>query len=419
MQLFENSVKNALLQEEIKGGLIYVYHMTSPKSLDGGILKSGWERWFSGKNSNAYGPGIYTTLYPNNDIRSRTNKNKVVTDRFGDKVLKKGNSIGMDSSRSGIYGNIMVKSVATTLKGFVAFDKTMSRYLFGNTKYYEKYPKKPSSRNYYDIDEQLYMILGKKIYDSVKDTREFKIACYDKSRFVEAYISTRALNRLCQFYPEVNEKINGIITHSSSDGYVIIFRNFTAIKPIEYSKDNGKTWKKVKLDSKFSEYNSDNIDLRRYLGLDGITQYNNQTDRAVTSKSQLPKGWQWLYGNYDDDNRLDKLVRDKKPYDYLPAYLYGDFARVEKDGKYNYLYRGTLNTKKPISDVWFDEASLKWTKDGWTRVTIKGNTYLLNHDGNKFFVYTPRKEYICPLDQLNPETGLPNTSDFGGIDDDW
>lgn len=416
MQLFENAIRNALLQEEIKNGKIIVYHMTKADACRGGILKSGWERYYTGRNSNAYGPGIYTTLYPSMDPRSRTNQNTYHDNMFDIDMLGKGSS-KLDVRRGGIYGTTMLKCVAKSLKGFIAFDKNMSRYLYGSPTYFKKHPDRYHARNYYDIDEQLQKILPKQVYDSVKDTPEFKETCYSKDRFVMAYHAARACDELCQAYPEVNHYVNGFITHSSSDGYVIIFRDFSACKPIEYSTNYGKTWHKVQLDPSFKEYNSDNVDLRRALGLDNITDYNNQTNKAVTDVNQLPRYWEYHYRNKD---RITKLAKAKKPYDYLPAFMYGDFARVEKDGKYNYFYKGTLKTKKPISDVWWDSASESWSKNGWTRVSKNGMIYYLHHEGDGFDVYNTNKEYICNLNMLDPQSGKPKTDDFDVFDnDDW
>lgn len=413
MALFNESVDRALLQEEITNGKVYVYHMTSPEAVKG-IEKTGADRWFVGNHSAAHGPGFYTTLYLSSDNRSRT-ANVATLDRFGERVLKKWGS-NNDRNRGGIYGSYYVKFWLKSIKGFLCFDKAASRYLYGTPPSYKKNAKRKMSKNYYDIDEQFKLLLPPKLYHEIKNTNDFH-ECMSPTRWSQAYYGVRHADKLCQMWPEVNEYINGFIAHSPSDGYIVIVRDMSSLIPVEFSSDGGKHWKPIEEDPHFKGYVKDNIDLRRALRLDKVTDYNSKTGKAIYSINDMDPAFRRTYSEYP--KRLEAGLKKEKPYDYLPQFLFGDFARVVKNGKYNYLYRGTLSTRKPISNVWWDKASETWNKNGWTRVEKNGHIYLLHNNDGNFEVFTPDKEFVCDLNQLDPQTGEPNVSDFSGFDNDW
>lgn len=392
MTFFSDAVKSTLrINEEIKGGKIYVYHMTQPSAVKGGILKSGWERYYTGRNSNAYGPGIYTTLYPSRDPRSRTLPNADYS--TNPKTLKRGASERFDISRGSIYGSVMLKCEANGLDKFVCFDMYASRLLYGSD----------GRKGFTDVKEQLKKLLDRKTYDEIKKTDEFNVVCFSSDRFTSAYHSARALDRLCQYFPNVNAAINGFICHSQSDGFVVIFRNFNNVKPIEVSYDYGKTFKPIKVEEKYSEYKDDNVDLRRELGLDAVHQYNALTGDAVRGFHDLPNGATSLYG---DTDRMYNLITKEKPYDNLPAHFTNGFAKVKKNGKYNYFYIGYFKKgqKNLISPVWFDEAPNTFTSNGLAKVIVNDTPLILVHkkDNNedRFVVCDNDGDYICKLSDL-------------------
>lgn len=392
--MFSEAVKKVLtLNEEIKGGKVYVYHMTKPDAIKGGILKSGWERYYTGRNSNAYGPGIYTTLYPSRDPRSRTIKYNT-DDSTNPRTLKRGANASFDVGRANIYGSAMLKCEASGLNKFVCFDMYASRLIYGSD----------GKKGFTDVKEQLKKLLDRKTYEEIKKTDEFNDVCFSRSRFTSAYISARALDRLCQYFPEVNAAIDGFICHSESDGFVVIFRNFNNVKPIEVSYDYGRTFKPIKVEEKYSEYKDDNVDLRRALGLDAVHQYNALTGDAVRSFSDLPSGANYLY---TDTDRMNKLIKAEKPYDNLPAHFTNGFAKVKKDGKYNYFYLGYFKKgqKNVISPVWFDEAPNTFTSNGLAKVVVNGIPLILVHKKNsnedRFVVCDNDGDYLCKLSDLD------------------
>lgn len=390
--MFSEAAEKVLtLNEEIKGGKVYVYHMTNPDKLNGGLLKSGWERFFTGNNSNAYGPGIYTTLYPSRDPRSRTRFSRIDYSTNPPR-LKRGSDPDFDYSRRYNYGTAMLKCEARNLNRFVCFDAYASRLFYGSD----------GKKGFTDIKEQLKKLLDRETYEKIKNTSEFSKVCFSSDRFTSAYVSVRALDRLCQYFPEVNAAINGFICHSQSDGFVIIFRNFTDVKPIAVSYDYGKTFNPIEVEDKFDEYKDDNMDLRRELGLDAIHQFNVKTGDAVRNVSGLPPKAERLY----DMGIMRNLIAINKPYDNLPAHFTNGFAKVKKDGKYNYFYLGYFKKgqKNVISPVWFDEAPNTFTSNGLAKVVVNDIPLILVHKKNsnedRFVVCDNDGDYLCKLSDL-------------------
>ena len=134
-------------------------------------------------------------------------------------------------------------------------------------------------------------------------------------------------------------------------------------------------FKKIEVEPNFFAYSSGNVDI--YKELNVIGRFNGKTNRRTCSMYSLP----W-----------------NARYDVLPSFLLGDFARVVKDGKYNYIYRNTFK-QGPISDVWFDKAQERFTKFG-TLVQIEGENILIkqsskkeDEDKNVFYAYVPAHEH--------------------------
>ena len=89
-----------------------------------------------------------------------------------------------------------------------------------------------------------------------------------------------------------------------------------------------------------------------------------------------------------------------KELDEVPYYFINGFAKVKKDGKYNFLYRKKPLSQGVISPVWFDYAPDTFSNQGRANVVVDGETFILKLDQktNTFYVYYSDGKFICRLD---------------------
>jgi hypothetical protein len=124
--------------------------------------------------------------------------------------------------------------------------------------------------------------------------------------------------------------IDGFIFHGSADGSVAVIRSYDNIYPIEISYDHGKTFQPFDTSGHFEDFAKNDIDLK----------------------------WRLMkLGMYND-------------FDKCPDYFTDGFARVKKNGKYNYLYRKNYTHGVISPDVWFDSAPPTFDKQGIARVQV-------------------------------------------------
>lgn len=347
MKTFSNIVDNVLNEGFEKDGYLYVYHMTSPDALKGGIYKTGFERFYTGSNSNAYGPGVYTTIYPSFDKRAG------LIDLYGDSYSD------LDRRRGSIYGDIMVKLRARkgAIRHFLIFD--------------EKFAKIQYKENW-KIEDQLRVLLTPETFSKLKSEypSQWRTMCYSDEMYTRGF-ACHAAAQLCAINYEMNRAVRGFIFHGPGDGFVCIFKDFAAVTPVAESTDYGHTFTPIKLDPKFDEYVTNNVDLRRELGAE--YQYDNKTGKKNCNRN----------GKYDE----------------LPSHFTNGFARIKKDGKYNYLYYKTYKNG-PISPVWFDEAPVTFSKNGIARVILNDELYKIKCMGDYFVIYDKNNKFMSYLSDL-------------------
>ena len=368
MQNFSNIVKNVLNEGFEKDGYLYVYHMTDKKALEGGIYKSGFERYFTGSNSNAYGPGVYTTLYPSFDKRAE------VTDGYGHA------NPDLDRSRAHIYGSIMVKLRARkgAIKNFLIYDEKWAKIQY---------------KNNWKIEDQLRQLLKPETFDKVKSQHpyEWDRMCNGSENYTRGYGANIAA-QLCATNYDMNRSIRGYIFHGPGDGFVCIFKDFAAVTPVAESTDFGHTFTPIKLDPKFDEYVTNNVDLRREFGAE--YQYDSKTGR--------------------------KKMQRNAYYDEMPEHFTNGFARIKKDDKYNYLYIKTYKNG-PISPVWFDEAPVTFDKNNIARVILNDEIYKIKCMGDYFVIYDQNNKFMSYLSDfqnvLNSQTSQQDDPDVSFEDD--
>lgn len=355
-----------------KDGYLYVYHMTDKKSLEGGVYKTGFERYFTGKNSNAYGPGVYTTLYPSFDKRAD------VRDSYGRPNPE------LDKNRGLIYGKTMIKLRVKKggVRNFLVFDERMAKIMY---------------KDNWKIEDQLKVLLKPETLEHIKANNKYEYdrICFGSENYTRGYGASAAAS-LCAVNHDMNRSIRGYIFHGPGDGFVAIFKDFSCLTPVGESDDYGHTFKPIKLDPKFDEYVTNNVDLRREFGAE--YQYDNKTGKK--------KAYRNAY------------------YDEMPAFFTNGYARVKKNGKYNYLYYKTYK-KGLISNVWFDEAPVTFNSMGIAWVIINGEKYAIKNKNDVFIVYDENGKYLSYLNDFQPngqnnvEPQTADFSDYSGDDDDF
>lgn len=256
----------------------------------------------------------------------------------------------------GVYGQVMFKLRVKSLKNFIIYDPDIAMKVYGKL----------------DVDSQLRSILTPEQYQRIRNCNNIGgWGSYDYSKLINSRndekSSVCALD-MCRYFerydPEAGYKVNGYIFKGNHDGYVCFMRDFKNAYPVEVSNDCGITWRPFNGSSTLKEFGIDDVDLRFQLGKH----------------------------NY-------KLMQEL---DEVPYYFINGFAKVKKDGKYNFLYRQKPLAQGVISPVWFDYAPDTFSKQGRANVVIDGDTYIIRLDPktNTFYVYYADGKYICRLDSL-------------------
>jgi hypothetical protein len=271
----------------------------------------------------------------------------------------------------GAYGQIMFKLRVKSLKNFIIYDEEIARKVYGKL----------------DVDSQLRQILSPEQYQKIRNCGNLGgWGRYDYNKLInsrnEDKSSVCALD-MCRYFrdfdPEAGYKINGYIFKGNHDGYVCFMRDFKNAYPVEISNDCGNTWKPFKGSSTLKEFGIDDVDLKFQLGKH----------------------------NYQLMQELDEV----------PYYFINGFAKVRKNGKYNFLYRKKPLAQGVISPVWFDYAPETFSNRGTANVVVDGDTYILKVDPktNVFYVYFSDGRYACKLDGFEKFLITINNQNF---DDD-
>ena len=342
MLTFSEIVNKVLINEGFaEDGTLYVYHFTHKENL-ASISKGGFSRYFTGKNSNAYGPGVYTNMEPSCSTDSLA---------YDD----------LDRKRIEVYGSMMLKLkvVKGGLRNFLIFHMPLARRVYGH---------------HWRVEDQLKLILDPDTYERVKreQPRDWQTICqehYDKYATSDL---ARVASHMCERDKTLDNLIRGYAFTGRYDGYVAIFKDFTVLKPVAVSYDLGHNFKEIKVDPRYDEYVINNYDIWRELGVENC--YNVKTNQKKYGANAF--------------------------YDVLPKYFTKGYARVEKDGKYNYLYIKTFK-EGPISPVWFDAAPVTFDSDGMANVTIEGMLYKLRNYNDMFLIYDEKGKLISSLEDFN------------------
>lgn len=354
MDLFKKAVNSILFEQNLitedfgSSGKFEIWHCTQEKVLKS-IGNVGFERAFTGKNSNYYGPGTYTTY----DLESSIN-----------------------NSYNGPYGPIILHGIVKSLRNFLIATPSIAKKVYKTE----------------NIDFQLKKILPRDLYERFKTENPslygelIRPVAGDNDRTAPRFralwlwLSGGYSGQASDLAAKINPLIDGFIFHGSADGSVAVIRSYDNIYPIEISYDHGKTFKPFNTSGHFEDFAKNDVDLK----------------------------WRLMkLGMYND-------------FDKCPDYFTDGFARVKKNGKYNYLYRKNYTHGVISPDVWFDSAPPTFDKQGIARVQINGEKIFikLQEEPNTFhfFVYDDDGDYICKLKEL--PLYLQKISQMGNYEDD-
>lgn len=254
---------------------------------------------------------------------------------------------GFQNTR-GTYGSYLLKMKVKSLRNFVIYDKDIAQKVYKNTSIDFQFRKIFTPEQYQELRSSRYID-----YDKVCNTRN------------DTYTSTCALSliqSLMNYHPNLYYSINGYMFFGHNDGYVCLIEDFKNVYPVAISKDGGNTFEPFNTNEKYSK-------------------------NDVDIKWQLGKRNYALYKSLDD----------------IPYHYTNNFARIIKDGKCNFLFRGKPFEEGPISPVWFNEAPETFNNKGNCLVMLGGDKLIIHLDEKtkEFYVYYEDGTYLCKLDDLS------------------
>lgn len=318
------------------GNMPVLYHCTTLDAIKG-ISRYGASREYTGKNSNYYGQGLYTTF-------------------------ELGSSIDNQDS---IYGRYIMKfALHDGFKDFLFFDEEMNQKYNGNEPIESQIErlcppdivKKLENKGFYN-DSGVYWggtihrLTGKKL-----------TAAWAK-RFFEILKGERMKNGL---YDEVDiskTKVRGYIFVGSNDGEVCVVRDFNSIVPLAY-------FDPTKGNDPMNENDSGWIDI-----------FNKDTFDTISSSIDIGTE---IRGKYNETPFNTKTICG--------------YVLVKKDGKYNYI---NVETNEELLPVFADSAADFDPDSKTAKFIIGGDEYEYSAKNNVFIedgVFTyDRDEFIEEL----------------------
>lgn len=302
---FGLNIKGDLSLDDIKSG-VPLYHR--PKNGDEvlkSLFKYGFSREYTSTNGgNMYGPGVYTVYSLKSSQTSATG-----------------------------YGNIILKVyLLGGYKDFLIFNSDIAKRIYGER---------------WHISQQIKDLLPEYLADKVLSRTHLHMdGLSSRSAYQVASVLGKDINKT---------NIRGFVFTGGHDGDVCFIRDFSAVIPVEYSTDNGRTWKM------------------------GITP--ELIKRAGSTVDTTFK-----YKN--------KETQNEKIFDDVSDRAINGFVMVHKNDKVNFI---NIKTDKLISNTWFDIAS-NFDEDGFAEVSINGNTMGLYNDNGTVYI---TDEDGFPIEKLN------------------
>lgn len=326
-------------------GTIKLYHCTTKEGVEG-IIKNGTSIEYTGKNSNFYGQGFYTTF----DLAST-----------------------LDNQKGSIYGKYIIEfGLLDGFKNFLIFDKAMN----------DKFNEGKS------IKKQITELCPTEIVEKLKKNNFFRLVdetygkTWHSAPMARAFFVTlrgRQLTRdkMTPWQQEYSRgdlsdeseiaktKVRGYVFWGSNDGKVCVVRDFSSLIPIRFwDPTKGKTPKNPKDIGWTSILNQ--------------TTYDNITSNGTSGIE--------IRGTYPETPLNEKVIC---------GYM---LVKGKPAGKYNYV---NMDTKKELLPVPADYATAFDPSSSTAKFTIGDSDYEYSAKNNVFiedgcFVYTP-EEFAAEL----------------------
>lgn len=258
----------------------------------------------------------------------------------------------VSNAHRGEYGRIILRCRVKSLRSFLIWDEEIAKKVYGG---------------HWRIESQLALILSPKCFQKLKNGNAIPGSHFWSDGSSDAF--TQMINskdytsrnaHVADWYTKYDKDfesvVKGYIFKGPHDGDVAVIRDFKNVYPVEYSQDYGRTWKHIQEDVKFKDYVLNDVDLKLEVG---------------------------------------------RYYDEVPFHFDNGFAKVMKNGKYNYIYKETYK-KGTISPIWFDDGASTFSGKGDCLVIYQGQKYILHFkkDSKEFFVLDMDKSFICYLNDL-------------------
>ncbi|MEG1363241.1 MAG: hypothetical protein RSC92_02235 [Clostridia bacterium] len=245
-----------------------VYHKTQLKNLES-ILINGFSRKnISKSGGNIYGPGIYT-------------------------------SYKLETSKKLNYGDVIIKCKIMDIKNTLCFVPEIAKKLYGKR---------------FSVEDQI---------KSKHNINNLNLLDSNKLNIIYNSNGTNENGALMSY--QLTQPFKNVIYYSNVDGLCFLTYDFKNLKPIEYSLDNGKTWK--------LNYNK--------------TLYNNMKNKDIIY-DLWKDNFEHVIGPIFKKEENDRLIylydkkRNKiKKEGFTDVYVKGGFIIVEIDNMYN-LIKGNL-----------------------------------------------------------------------------
>lgn len=290
---FGLNVKGDLTLNDIKSGIPLYHRPSDAKGVLNSLFTYGFSREYTSTNGgNMYGPGVYTVYSLKSSQVSATG-----------------------------YGKIILKVyLLGGYQDFLIFNSEIAKKVYGER---------------WHIVDQIKDLLPKdiafKLLNSVHLSMDGK--------------SSISAKRVADFLGRNIEKTNirGFIFTGGHDGDVCFIRDFSAVIPVEYSEDNGRTWKT------------------------GIT-------KGLIKRAGSSVDTHFKYRN--------KEYEGEKMFDDVSDRAINGFVMVHKNDKINFI---NIKTDKLISNIWFDFAT-NFNEDGYAEVSLNNETFEIYNDNDTIFI---------------------------------
>lgn len=324
---------------------IKLYHCTTKEGAEG-IIKNGTSIEYTGKNSNFYGQGFYTTY----DLNST-----------------------LDNQKGNTYGKYLIEfALIDGFKNFIIFDKAMNDRYNGGKPVEEQIKElcppeivtKLKNRGYFRFVDQTYG----KTWRSAPMARAFFVALrgnpLNKDNMAP-WQQSSLWGGLSDESELAKTKVRGYVFWGGSDGKVCVVRDFSSLIPIKiWDPTKGKDPRNVR-DS-------------GWIGVLEQSTYNNITSNGTSGIE--------IRGMYPETPLNEKVIC---------GYM---LVKGKPAGKYNYV---NMSTKKELLPVPANYATAFDPASETAKFTIGDSDYEYSAKNNVFiedgcFVYSP-EEFAAEL----------------------